>query len=250
MLAAYGASVRSERYASSGVELAVDVFEPTADAGTADGRHPAILFFHGGGWRNGDRSQFHPQCERFAAAGFVAATAQYRLGVSIAACVDDAVAALAWMRAQAKQLSVDADRIAVGGGSAGGHLALCLATCPDYAPSPPVLAVVAFNPAVDLAPLAGYTNFPHAGADPAAMSPLHHVGASTPPVLIQHGTADQVIPIDLIRQFRDGAGACEVIEYEGARHGFFNRGASEAHFEATTAAAIAFSSRVARRQPA
>jgi hypothetical protein len=39
------------------------------------------------------------------------------------------------------------------------------------------------------------------------------------------------------------------VEYEGAAHGFFNRRASEAHFEATTAEAIAFLSRVTPRQP-
>ena len=239
--ASYGARVRTETYRSGGEELAIDIIEPAANAGD---KRAAVLFFHGGGWRGGDRSQFHPQCERFAGAGFVAATAQYRLGISMAACVEDAVAAYTWMVGNAGPLGIDTTRIAVGGGSAGGHMGLCLATCPDYIPAPAVMAVLAFNPAVDAVPLVGGKNIPGPGADPTSLSPARQNLSSTPPMLVQHGTEDQFFPIETIRQFRDSATDCELIEYEGAGHGFFNPRASAEHFEATTSAAIDFLKRV------
>lgn len=127
-------------------------------------------------------------------------------------------------------------------------MALCLATCPDYAASPSVLAVLVYNPAVDITALKGGGSVPPAGTDPVAISPLRHLDASIPPVLIQHGTADQFFPIEVMRRFRDAAAGCELIEYAGATHAFFNRRISEEHFEATTAAAIGFLSRVAHRQ--
>jgi acetyl esterase/lipase len=153
------------------------------------------------------------------------------------------------MRSRADSVGVDPDRIAVAGGSAGGHMALCLASCPDHVVSPRVMAVVAFNPGVDIVSLQGGANILPAGTDPTAISPLHHVDALTSPVLIQHGTADQFFPIDGIRRFRDAAASCELIEYEGAAHGFFNRRVSEAHFESTTSAAVAFLRRIAEPQP-
>ena len=234
--------MRTESYRSGGEELAIDIIEPATS--TASDKRAAVLLFHGGGWRGGDRSQFNPQCERFAAAGFVAATAQYRLGITIGACVEDAVAAYGWTVDNAELLGIDPTRIAVGGGSAGGHMALCLATCPDYVPSPPVMAVLAFNPAVDAVSLVGGRNIPPAGVDPASVSPARQNLSSTPPMLVQHGTDDQFFPIKTIRQFRDSASDCELIEYEGAGHGFFNQRASVEHFEATTSAAIDFLNRV------
>jgi len=59
----------------------------------------------------------------------------------------------------------------------------------------------------------------------------------------------QFFPIEVIRRFRDVANDCELVEYDGATHGFFNPRASQAHFEATTAEAVAFLRRVTPRQP-
>jgi len=78
---------------ASGTNLNLFVFQPKEHK--AGDRRPAIVFFHGGGWRNGDPSAFLPQCRYFAYRGMVAITVQYRLApaVKIDGCVRDALGA-------------------------------------------------------------------------------------------------------------------------------------------------------------
>ena len=97
---------------------------------------PGVLLFHGGGWAGGDRTQFRYVCGYFAKRGLVAATADYYMhpkeelkvlgpgGARKRVCVTDAASALRWFEQHADELGVDPQRIVVGGGSAGGHLAM------------------------------------------------------------------------------------------------------------------------------
>lgn len=97
---------------------------------------PGILLFHGGGWSGGDLSQFRYACDYFAKRGLVAATANYYMhsederkalgpgGERKRVCVTDGVSALRWFKQHADELGIDPNRIVVGGGSAGGHIAL------------------------------------------------------------------------------------------------------------------------------
>jgi acetyl esterase/lipase len=86
---------------------------------------PGIVFVHGGGWRSGVRANFAPMAIRMAQRGYAAATISYRLSpeAPYPAAVIDAKAALRWMRAQAARYGIDPQRIAIGGGSAGGQIA-------------------------------------------------------------------------------------------------------------------------------
>jgi acetyl esterase/lipase len=69
----------------------------------------------------------------------VAIVADYRVktrqNAKPADCVSDAKACVRWVRANAKRLGIDPQRIAVGGGSAGGHLAASTATLPGLDPA-------------------------------------------------------------------------------------------------------------------
>ena len=97
---------------------------------------PGVLLFHGGSWKGGDLNQFRYACTYFAKRGLVAATANYYMhseeeakalpqGVSRKrVCVTDAVSALRWFKQHADELGIDPNRIVIGGGSAGGHIAL------------------------------------------------------------------------------------------------------------------------------
>ena len=95
-------------------------------------RRPAIVFFFGGGWVGGNPSQFFPHCEHLAAKGMVAVSAEYRVKSRHQAtpfdCVEDARSAVRYLRGHARELGIDPDRIAAGGGSAGGHLAAATGT--------------------------------------------------------------------------------------------------------------------------
>lgn len=112
--------------------LLLDLYLPGAPAEDQGGL-PAVIHFHGGGWRTGERSSLGPgvdglglsPIEELAGAGFVVASADYRLTdtATFPAQLLDAKAAVRWLRAHAVDYGVDPDRIYAWGDSAGGHLA-------------------------------------------------------------------------------------------------------------------------------
>ena len=252
---------RSEIYKTVGdTKLSLYIFEP-ATPGT---NRPAIVFFFGGGWQGGSPAQFEQQCRHFAARGMVAITADYRVGsrqqAKAADCVADAKSCVRWLRQHAAQLGINPQRIVAAGGSAGGHIAAATGTVPgldqageDTSVSSVPNALVLFNPALVLAPLGGLDlkgfgvnlGKERLGAEPAAISPAHHVKSGTPPTFIAHGKADTTVPFITAETFaavmKHSGSYCELIGYEGQQHGFFNYGRGEnRYYRETLAAADAF----------
>jgi acetyl esterase len=91
----------------------------------AVGPQPALIYFHGGGFVVGSLESHDGLCRLFAAeGGFKVIAVDYRLAPEHPwpAAVDDAMAAVQWIEANATELGVDGGRIAVGGDSAGGML--------------------------------------------------------------------------------------------------------------------------------
>ncbi len=241
---------RVETYRTIGsTELKLWIFgesEPEA-------RKPAIVFFFGGGWNSGSPAQFENQARHFAGRGMIAITADYRVksrhGVQVVECVKDAKAAIAWVRENARRLGIDPDRIAASGGSAGGHLAAATGTIRGFGGDERPDALILFNPACTLAPIAGWEP-PRAlaglsperfGEEPRAISPAHHIGPHTPPTLILHGKKDTTVPYASVVAFeaamKEAGRPCTLVGYKDAGHGFFNRGE---HYRKTLAEADAF----------
>ena len=216
-------------------------------------RRPAIIFFFGGGWVGGTPRHFEKQSRYLASPGMVAVTADYRVlsrhGTKAESAVPDAKAAIRWVRKNAARLGIDPDRIAAGGGSAGGHLAAATATLPGFEEEPgedisvgPSVssvpnALALFNPVVMTAPEEGKIEFSEKlrgifrerfAGDPKAISPYHHVGKSMPLTIIFHGKADSTVPYKSAELFcqkmKSLGNQCELVGYEGKEHGFFNRG--------------------------
>ncbi|MFK5924266.1 MAG: alpha/beta hydrolase fold domain-containing protein [Verrucomicrobiota bacterium] len=222
-----------------GVDLAINIYKPKD--WKADDSRAAVVFFFGGGWRGGTTKQFDPHCKRLAERGMVAMTAEYRIknkhGSPPFESTQDAKSAMRWVRAHASELGIDPEKIAAGGGSAGGHLAAATATIEafndkgdDLEISPKPNALLLYNPALDL-------NLPGVekswGKEIAgkiiAISPLQHVQASLPPCIIFHGIADSTVPYATAEAFVKkakalGAKNVVLIGYADRAHGFFNFG--------------------------
>lgn len=250
---------RTEVYlATETVELNAWTFEPPGHS--ADDTRPAIVFFFGGGWNGGTPGQFRPQAQYLAERGMVAIAVDYRVrsrnGTLANVAVSDAKAAIRWVRMNADRLGVDPNRIAAGGGSAGGHLAAATAMLPghddtstgsDVSSAPN--ALVLFNPVLITAPVPGLPGQdlekfsrlePRLGADPQSMSPYHHVRAGLPPTIIFHGEEDKTVPyltVELFTEAMIAAGnQCELVAYPGEGHGFFNaHRADDSAYRNTTA---------------
>jgi acetyl esterase len=201
---------------------------------------PAIVFFFGGGWNSGSPAQFEKQAQHFAMRGMIAITADYRVksrhGIQVVECVKDAKAAIAWVRENAQRLGIDPDKIAASGGSAGGHLAASTGTISGFGSDERPNAMILFNPACTLAPIADWEprgtgtklGIERLGVEEAVISPAHHIGPHTPPTLILHGKKDTTVPYDSVVAFettmKKAGRPCKLVGYEGAGHGFFNRG--------------------------
>ncbi|MDP3736195.1 MAG: alpha/beta hydrolase, partial [Hyphomonadaceae bacterium] len=152
----------------------------------------------------------------------------------------DVKRALRHISVNATTYGVDAKRLGVFGGSAGGHLSLMLGLNGDdgdASAADPVLkgasrikAIVAYYPPVDIRPITGPSerfpalDFPAAQA--AAISPILFVDAKDPPTLIVHGDADELVNISSGQSIHDAlkkAGVkTDMVIIKGGDHGFSN----------------------------
>ncbi len=194
--------------------LLVDVYSPKGLNKPA----PGLIFIHGGGWSGGHRSDYKYYTVAFAQRGYVAATISYRFAPEFPfpAAVEDAKCAVRWMRAKAAELHVDPDRIAVIGGSAGGHLSMMVGYTADQKKleghgghegvSSEVRAVVDLYGPTDFdTPLGresgtvrrfigkSFTEDPELYR---AASPIRYLNAKSPPTFVLHGTIDEVVPVE------------------------------------------------------
>ena len=187
---AYGADERQK----------LDIYAPAnAPAGA---RLPVVIFFYGGGWVDGERGDYAFAGRAFAARGYVAIVADYRLvpKVRFPVFIEDGALAVKWARDHAAQYGGDPARIAVSGHSAGSYIAAMLCLDRHY------LSDVGVDPGIIRAAtlLSGpYDFYPFTevrGRDalgqwprPAETQPISFARPDAPPMLLVHGTADTVV---------------------------------------------------------
>lgn len=207
--------------------LQLHVFGAAAQDGAAK---PAILLLHGGGWRYGSASWMFDSARRFADAGMVAISVEYRLARDELTPIEaylDTCEALHWTRQQADKFGIDADRIAAYGVSAGGHLAALAATrgCEQgggqLGNGGPDLLML-WSPAVDMENDGWFQKLLQGRAEAAEYSPLSQLDGSTPPVLIVQGEQDTLTPARGAKAYCEAVRAqdarCEMHLYPGVGH--------------------------------
>jgi acetyl esterase/lipase len=202
---------------------------------------PVILWVHGGGWTNGDKT--NGPAFRFAAKGYAVASMNYRFSqhAIFPAQIYDCKAAVRWLRANAGKYHLEADHIGAWGGSAGGHLVALLGTTAGVKDlegpggnedqSSRVQAVVDwFGPTDFLTAGKKDTRTHLLGGDPEEnkaqarkASPMTYVSKDAAPFLIMHGDQDKTVPISQSETFaaalkKAGADATFVV-VKGGKHG-------------------------------
>jgi acetyl esterase len=113
---------------------------------------PAVAYFHGGGWVQGDLETHHGLCARLALhAGALVVAVDYRLAPEhkFPAAVEDCLAAYHWLRARGRDIGADPTRVAVAGDSAGGNLSAVVCQLAAGAGAPVPTCQVLIYPAVD-----------------------------------------------------------------------------------------------------
>ena len=226
--------------------LKLYVYQPSRTG--SDEKLPAIIFFHGGGLKERYTWEFQPEAKYLVEKGMVAVLATYtvkRHGRTHFESIADAKSAIRWIREHADELGIDENRIAAGGGSAGGYLAACSALIKDFDEkkentgiSSIPNALVMFNPRLILPVIGGpllsrkdirYLN----GRAIEEISPFHNIYKGAPPTIIFQGTADKNVSIQEPQQFcekmKNNGNTCEVVLYEGRDHGFFHFNLNEGH---------------------
>ncbi|ABF91506.1 putative lipase [Myxococcus xanthus DK 1622] len=196
-----------------GHDLHADVFLPDASATRA---RPAVLYFHGGGWRGGERGYARAWADFLTARGYALISFDYRLFPPATGlkAPGDVKCGIRWVKDHAATYGIDPDRLVLFGESAGGHLASLAGYTEGDARLPSscapgdtsVAAIISFYAPSDLvayaasapAPLVGFTGVPQEGHRELyeLLSPINHVGPRSPPTLLLHGGADSVVPLD------------------------------------------------------
>jgi len=202
--------------------------------------YPALVFFFGGSWINGNRYHFLNQAKYFSRRGMVCFLVDYRTEnknkTTPFESLKDAKSVIRYIRKNAGLFSIDPNKIVASGGSAGGHLAAASALIDDYnedtddtSISAKPNTLILFNPVIDNGP-GGY-GYERIGKQYKSFSPLHNIYKGAPPTILFLGTRDELIPVETAKYYKkvmEKVGSrCDLFLYEGEGHGFFNY----SHFE-------------------
>lgn len=215
---------------------------PTAAPGEL---RPAVVIIHGGGWTGGrrDANREINIGTTLAQHGYVCLSIDYQLQSAEPGApkiwpqnVYDCKTAVRWLRANATKYQIDVDHVGIIGGSAGGHLAAMvgLAGAELDPPGPYAEQSTRVQAVVDMyGPMATNRQRIERLIEPAnqdleklirQITPISHIDANDPPVLILHGTADTTVDVAdselFAAELKKGGVPHELIIIEGAPHTF------------------------------
>jgi acetyl esterase/lipase len=214
-------------------------YNPTAAQPT-----PVVFNIHGGGWNHGTKES-QTGFGSFFKMGYAVVNIEYRMtGTATApAAAEDVRAAILYVVQHAKELNIDAQKLVIMGGSAGGHLALLAGFLQNdnrfdgaykKVTNYKIAAIVdKYGPAdltaANFAKYKSLVNWLGANAEDAkfrqSLSPVTYITKNSPPVIIVHGDADPTVPyqqsVDLKKKLDEAGVKNEMITVPGGVHGKF-----------------------------
>ncbi|NOV01909.1 alpha/beta hydrolase fold domain-containing protein [Paenibacillus planticolens] len=181
--------------------LKFDLYEPEGDNNKM---RPVFIFIHGGGFKEGTRTDAEQFSKELAKRGYAVLSMDYRLKSdpfadfthTVFDAFEDISDVIGWINNNATAYGLDAAHLAIGGDSAGGQLAMNFAN--EY---------LDLNPA-SVKPIFAIIDI-YGGL---LMNSAHE---NLPPVLIIHGTIDKLIPYQQSLQLND------LLEKSGIYHTLF-----------------------------
>ena len=212
----------------------LDVYQPTDRIFAAQSR-PVVVFFYGGAWQEGSRSDYVFVAEALTQRGYVVVVPDYRVypEVKYPEFLHDGAAAVAWAAGNADRHGGDRARIFLMGHSAGAHIAAMLALDHTFldaqkVPRTSVKGLIGLAGPYDFLPLTEPNVIALFASEPnlELTQPIHYVSIATakltPPVLLLHGNDDKrVYPknsINLARELRGIGAKVELDLLTGLNH--------------------------------
>jgi len=205
----------------------LDVYRPRRSTGPS----PLVVFFYGGSWQWGARSDYAFAGRALAGAGFVGVVADYGTYPPHAfpTFLEDGARAVDWARRNAAELGGDAARIFLMGHSAGAHIAVMLVADDRFLGAVGISAreirgVIGLAGPYDFLPLRDPALIALFGAEDghARTQPMHHVNGDEPAMLLLHGGADETVGAGnskrLAARVRERGGSAEVKIYPRVGH--------------------------------
>lgn len=209
--------------ASHNISLEIEIYHAQTSNGTG------LLFFYGGGWIKDNKYRFRGFAADLAKKGYTVFLPDYRCfekhGTSPAAAVEDAICAAELCLTQLASCRIT--RLAVGGASAGGHLALCLSVIERFRRRHGAVfyKCVLFNPVTRVAELSQqYMEETKLVLKDEGICPTQDGNCYDVPLLVMHGTKDQLVSFEgvknFIRNYQIKGGVCQLEPYSGRGHAF------------------------------
>jgi acetyl esterase/lipase len=191
---------------------------------------PVVLFFYGGGFVAGRRSEYRVVGEALASLGIIVAIADYRIypEVTFPAFLEDGARALVAVHRVVGAHGGDHTRIFLAGHSAGGYISVMLAANPQYltaAGAEPswIRGVIGIAGAYDFLPIEGARLIAiFGGANRLETQPIHFIDGKKPPMLLVTGAKDRAVSAlntkNLAARLRAHGSSVEEIVYPNAGH--------------------------------
>jgi len=195
------------------------------------GGWPLVVFVYGGGWHDGATEEYRFVARTLGDRGYATALVGYRLVPEgrFPAMLEDMAAGVRWTRDHAAGEGINADRVVLSGHSAGAYNVLMLTLDSQWlrqagVPESAVAGTVSLAGPADFYPFTSDSakNAMGRAPDPKATQPIHFARADAPPILLLHGTADDVVRIrnsrNLAKAIEQAGGRVQEIDFDGMGH--------------------------------